>query len=54
MDLAALDEGRPFNILPNGQLFDQCGAGRPSKQLDGCIVVLPTIHTGTENGKELR
>ena len=26
-DLAALDEGRPFNISLDGQLLDQCGAG---------------------------
>ena len=25
--LAELDEGRPFNVSPNSQLFDQCGAG---------------------------
>ena len=25
--LAALDEGRPFNLSSNGKLFNQCGTG---------------------------
>ena len=34
--MASLDEGRPFNISPEGKLFNQCGVGRPFKQLVGC------------------
>ena len=30
-NLAALDEGRPFNISPYGQLFDKRGASQPSE-----------------------
>ena len=51
LDLAALDEGRPFNISLDGQLFNQSGAGRPSKQSDGCTTVLSAIHTRTERGE---
>ena len=53
-NLAALDEGRPFNIPPDGQLFDQLEASRRSKQSVGRTVMLSTIHMGTKRGEELR
>ena len=45
--LAALDEGRLFNISPDGRSFDQHGASQPSKQSVGRTIVLSTIHTRT-------
>ena len=54
LGLAKLDEGRPFNILSNGHLFNQCGASQSSKQLVGRTAMLPIIHAGTERGKRSR
>ena len=53
-NLAALDEGRPFHISPDDQLFDQCGVGQPSKQSAGHTAVLSAIRTRTKRGEELR
>ena len=47
-DLVAFDEGGPFNISLDGQLFDQRGAGRSPKQLTSRTTVLSVIYTGTE------
>ena len=52
-NLIASDEGCPFNISPDGQLFDQRGASRPSKQSAGYTTVLSTIHMGTKRRKEI-
>ena len=53
-NLTALDEGCPLNISPDGQLFDQRGVSRPSKQSTGYTTVLSTIHMGTKRGEELK
>ena len=52
--LAALDKGCPFNISSNYQLFNQCGAGRSSKQPAGRTAMLPIIHARIERGKRFR
>ena len=52
--LTALDEGCPFDISSNGQLFNQHKAGRSSKQPFGRMTMLPIIYTGTERGKGFR
>ena len=43
LDFARLDEGCLFNISPDGQLFDQRGAGRPPEQSAGRTAVLSAI-----------
>ena len=53
-DLAALDEGRPFNISPDGQIFDQRRVGRSLKQSAGRTTVLSVIHTEIEREEEIR
>ena len=52
--LAALDEGHPFNLSLDGQLFNQCRAGRPSEQLVGRKTMLPIIHARIEREKRFR
>ena len=48
-----LDEGRPFNISSDGQLFNQCRASQSSKKPASRTAMLPTNHTGTKRGKML-
>ena len=52
--LAALDEGCPFDISSNGQLFNQRRAGRSSKHPAGRTTMLPIICTRIERGKGFR